>query len=407
MQATENTSIIPTPVVNQPVDIHTPFVENKELETKTNSLIFDIQCRSDYQYKTPDDQTTDQTNPDVIQNKLTPEEKKHFDESASVVHEWYHGHGFSNIASSRAYINNTEKYMVLNFYLTSERNILNWVPGNKQPLLYNNNKCTPTRIDAVVSIIENKVVHPYIPRDSSIHHSVEDNEKGEIIPCIDPTIEFIHKTLKKSHNKNLTTCNIVFHCRAGINRSATLLIGVLMKLWNKSYPSVFDIVKTQRHFINPIPAFLMQLIKVEKDLLAKHPNLAKKFEAEHITSLENLAQQTKTRARYAEELSLDNSKRLKIQEDDLTNLQSQLTNLQSQTEKHITSAQKRDEEITKNMQIQQLHLNQLVQLAQLNQLSYQAQMIQQEKQKQSKTNIFQNFALFAITAMSVFKYMYP
>jgi protein-tyrosine phosphatase len=56
------------------------------------------------------------------------------------------------------------------------------------------------------------------------------------------------------------------HCGAGISRSATIVIGFLMKYHNCSYNIAYNYVKNKRYIINPNPGFIDALKELESTL---------------------------------------------------------------------------------------------------------------------------------------------
>ncbi len=53
--------------------------------------------------------------------------------------------------------------------------------------------------------------------------------------------------------------NVLVHCRMGISRSVAVIIGYLMKYWNKKYNDAYDFVKSKKSLICPNEGFVLQL----------------------------------------------------------------------------------------------------------------------------------------------------
>lgn len=60
--------------------------------------------------------------------------------------------------------------------------------------------------------------------------------------------------------------NILIHCRGGINRSATVVIGYLMIKENMTLKEAFDLVKSKRPKICPHIEYIKQLKEYEYNL---------------------------------------------------------------------------------------------------------------------------------------------
>jgi len=66
--------------------------------------------------------------------------------------------------------------------------------------------------------------------------------------------------------------NVLFHCKAGVSRSATLVLAVLMENYGMSLEEAWDLAHTARPCIDPNKGFVVQLLKYEnKDV--EIPNL--------------------------------------------------------------------------------------------------------------------------------------
>lgn len=88
---------------------------------------------------------------------------------------------------------------------------------------------------------------------------VSDVENENIGMYFNATNDFI--------NKGIT----LVHCRAGISRSASIVIAYLMKIRKWSLNRAMSYVKSRRRIIKPNPGFLLQLKSYESTLLKKKP----------------------------------------------------------------------------------------------------------------------------------------
>ncbi len=80
-----------------------------------------------------------------------------------------------------------------------------------------------------------------------------------ILLDIDDIVDQIHNEIS---NKN----TVLIHCAMGISRSATVVIGYLMKYKKMKYEEAYEHVKSLRKCINPNIGFVNQLIKYGQKL---------------------------------------------------------------------------------------------------------------------------------------------
>ena len=92
-------------------------------------------------------------------------------------------------------------------------------------------------------------LHEYYPEEFKYKTiEVEDNDKEQIINYLLPAIEFIDRAEK---------CYV--HCRAGVSRSSTIVIGYIMLINKMSYESAREFVGQKRNVIEPNENFVKQL----------------------------------------------------------------------------------------------------------------------------------------------------
>jgi len=86
-----------------------------------------------------------------------------------------------------------------------------------------------------------------------------DVDEASIVDCFPKCFAFIESAV----NNNT---GVLVHCNAGVSRSASVVIGYLMKVKRISYAEAFDIVKEKRSKIQPNRGFIEQLQIYEKQL---------------------------------------------------------------------------------------------------------------------------------------------
>ena len=85
---------------------------------------------------------------------------------------------------------------------------------------------------------------------------LEDLPSQNIIPVVFDVVALMEKFLQTSKK------NILIHCRAGISRSASMVIAYLMMKTGMSYLQVYEFVRGKRPIVNPNPRFVKQLEKM-------------------------------------------------------------------------------------------------------------------------------------------------
>ncbi|AYV75181.1 MAG: dual specificity protein phosphatase 19-like [Terrestrivirus sp.] len=79
------------------------------------------------------------------------------------------------------------------------------------------------------------------------------------IEMFDEVFDFI----KEAHSKDL---NVLIHCQAGISRSATFMIGYVMRTMKLKHTEAYDFVWQRRECIDPNIGFMVFLMEYEKHL---------------------------------------------------------------------------------------------------------------------------------------------
>lgn len=87
----------------------------------------------------------------------------------------------------------------------------------------------------------------------------------DISTSLDNTADQIHDEIMRGNN-------VLIHCAQGISRSATVVIGYLMKYNKMSYSDAYQYVKAARSCIDPNPSFIEQLKRYEETLTTRVKN---------------------------------------------------------------------------------------------------------------------------------------
>jgi len=111
------------------------------------------------------------------------------------------------------------------------------------------------KISHVLSVLETP---PTVP-DNITHRYmyIVDALHGSLLPLLPEAFEFIETGLKNG-------TGVLVHCMAGVSRSASVVIGYLMKSEKKSWIEVSQFVRTRRDVISPGMGFELQIKHFEK-----------------------------------------------------------------------------------------------------------------------------------------------
>lgn len=101
-----------------------------------------------------------------------------------------------------------------------------------------------------------------VASDLRLNYPSNDNFTHEVIsasdiPSFDLSRHFTH--CWEFIDKMRAETNVLVHCLAGISRSATIVIGYLMRMNKMNFDSAFSFVKKRRRIIFPNPGFVRQL----------------------------------------------------------------------------------------------------------------------------------------------------
>lgn len=97
----------------------------------------------------------------------------------------------------------------------------------------------------------------YAPEKRVMELDVEDEPEFPIELCFSTAHRFIAEA-----KKNNTA--VLVHCRAGISRSATIVISYMMKYYNFSFDAAYAHVFARRNVIRPNDGFLIKLREYDK-----------------------------------------------------------------------------------------------------------------------------------------------
>lgn len=118
------------------------------------------------------------------------------------------------------------------------------------------------RIRAVVDLT-NSSQQPKHSRGIKINKiNLDDSPNANVKPYLNQTHDFINNFLEKNQS-------ILVYCRAGVSRSATIVIHYLMRRYNISYYDAYRFLKAKRHQIQPNHGFVQQLQEVEESMVTK------------------------------------------------------------------------------------------------------------------------------------------
>lgn len=88
--------------------------------------------------------------------------------------------------------------------------------------------------------------------------NIIDHSKEDILSHLETSFEFIESALKVPSNK------VYVHCVAGISRSASVVIGYVMKSRSMTYAEAYELVSQKRHVVDPNEGFARQLVLYHK-----------------------------------------------------------------------------------------------------------------------------------------------
>ncbi|KAH0952570.1 hypothetical protein HN011_003617 [Eciton burchellii] len=95
-------------------------------------------------------------------------------------------------------------------------------------------------------------IQEHLPNLNTKYIQVTDMPREDLLTHLEESYEFIDRALESSGR-------VLVHCYFGVSRSATVVIGYMMKKHELSFTDTFQIVKSKRRFVAPNPGFVAQL----------------------------------------------------------------------------------------------------------------------------------------------------
>uniref|UniRef100_A0A6B2LJR0 Protein-tyrosine-phosphatase n=1 Tax=Arcella intermedia TaxID=1963864 RepID=A0A6B2LJR0_9EUKA len=86
--------------------------------------------------------------------------------------------------------------------------------------------------------------------------SFPDSEQGYLPDILDDALSFIDSA-KAAQGR------VLVHCRLGISRSASVVIGYLLRTTSKPLKAIWEDLRATRPIVKPNPSFLKQLMHLE------------------------------------------------------------------------------------------------------------------------------------------------
>lgn len=105
-----------------------------------------------------------------------------------------------------------------------------------------------------------------IPKFEGINYqqlSIFDFPEFDILPHFERAFAFINSAMELDEN-------VYVHCFGGVSRSATIIIGYLMKQNSWTYTESYQYLKNLRPCIKPNVGFVRQLLYFENELITSH-----------------------------------------------------------------------------------------------------------------------------------------
>jgi protein-tyrosine phosphatase len=155
---------------------------------------------------------------------------------------------------------------ILSFiYLGSKNDAKNKSLLNKLNIKYIIN-CTPSK-----EVDRNTGCPNFFEKEKSFKYlriGIFDNSGEDVLAHMDSTFKFIEEG--KHYG------NILIHCHRGVSRSATFVMGYLMRKNEMTLSESLTFLQSKRHIVNPNKAFLHQLNKYENQLVLDRIEFEKK-----------------------------------------------------------------------------------------------------------------------------------
>jgi len=126
--------------------------------------------------------------------------------------------------------------------------------GSKESIR-NKQKLDQIKVSHILSVIDEQLEK--ITDYNHMHLMARDSENEDLISHFSNTNKFIEEGIQKG--------GVLVHCRAGVSRSATIVLAYIMYSQQKSYEEAYLLVKDKRPIIRPNNMFTTQLRIYEKN----------------------------------------------------------------------------------------------------------------------------------------------
>lgn len=145
----------------------------------------------------------------------------------------------------------------------------NWIDEN---IAVGNNKSDYSVFDIIINLdfpnngVEHRSIDLECQHNKHIYrigcYDAEDENMEELIRVIIPEVLKIYNMSRFYPSGVQRNIKILFHCRAGVSRSATLAIAFLCMSKKYKLNDAYQLVKSKRTIINPNKGFQKCLIKL-------------------------------------------------------------------------------------------------------------------------------------------------
>ena len=157
-------------------------------------------------------------------------------------------------------INNTETDKLLSYpnIILDDRLYLSNAETMENETIINN-----TQITHIVTVANESFKYPKtIKKQNILQIHIHDTRSACISQYFSKCFNFINSAFNSNPNNK-----VLIHCKHGVSRSATIIIGYVMKYHNKTLWESYNFVKNCRDIIHPNFGFFTQLCQFESDIL--------------------------------------------------------------------------------------------------------------------------------------------
>ena len=124
-------------------------------------------------------------------------------------------------------------------------------------------------ITHVVNISGSPLVYPPGVEALQFGHVRDAPQSGRALhSCFEPACAFIHAALSQpSAEEGWRRNRVLVHCQGGHSRSPSLVCAYLIKQWHMTFEAALMTVRAGRPSANPIPAFVAELRRFERNVV--------------------------------------------------------------------------------------------------------------------------------------------